>query len=136
MKKLFLLLLISTPTFAQEYFEILCKGTYAFWYTAPDTAKVIFLGSRIAAGNNGTELTPGYCAWADRPYGETEPRVITLNFSRSSNASENFVRELFMKVAFDPNCVIRAKVKNENDSLWLSKDNYQVGVKCYVPGLK
>lgn len=88
MKRIFLLagmlVMVSAGSFAQQSFRIICKGGPGMKVRiSPGDARnsyqklgLFFTKSARAAGQQGTALQNGTCAWVDRPLGANEPDIL------------------------------------------------------------
>lgn len=115
MKKLFLLLVLSFPAFAQNdnSFPLLCRGGYiyqlGFW--SPHY-NIVFRHSQTAAGASGITLQPGTCAWVDRKLNNEEPNRIQIIYPAADNYTTEQMLDMYRTCALDKACVIRGRVRN------------------------
>ena len=107
--------LLSTVAFAQGNYFLLCRGplTYATG-TGGNTTVVLFQEATTSSGNGGSSLTPGSCAWTDRPLRSNEPTKIYVHPETSQSVRAAFVA--FASCAGEPKCVVEFLAHNANSS--------------------
>jgi hypothetical protein len=102
-------------------FTLICRGNLQIQNHGnnPSRKDLSFEKSPNAAGATGSTLTPGTCAWEDRPLNGAEPSRLTYSIS-AANAGNQGWFSLVSQCAFDNRCTIEVCVQNDASSGFLN----------------
>jgi hypothetical protein len=122
---------LSTPAEARPCgaggFTLYCRGNLQIQNhgSTPSQKDIRFTRATRAAGSTGSTVTPGTCAWEDRPVSIAEPALIKGFVSIADQASQDWFT-LVSHCAFDRRCVVEICVANDNQGALRTKSNHAI----------
>jgi hypothetical protein len=99
-------------------FTLICRGHFQMQNEGddPSSKDITFTRSPLAAGPTGSTLTPGTCAWEDRPVGIGEPSRVHYAISATRPGNQGWFT-LVSQCAFDDRCTVEICVKYDGTGI-------------------